>query len=202
MPLSENLHCCSPSLPAAPLPTIRSLLGSSSFMLEGVLLPSFPSIIMPPYPVVVAHWIFKCLWKSIVNLKQQNCSTQLWEIQTEIQLCVRVMYQVIMIGLKNFDDDVVRTFKIPKSRVKLWRFDRETRYQSLSARHGSLTANGLRPNIHKWSIVFWEGVGTKEITQFLRSFVLRWSEHLPPLCISSGCGFLSSFCSQAPLKFD
>ena len=52
-------------------------------------------------------------------MKQQNYSTQLWEIQTEIQLCVRVMYQVIMIGLNNFDDDVVRTFKIPKSRVKL-----------------------------------------------------------------------------------
>ena len=123
MPLSENLHCCSPSLPAAPPPTIRSLLGSSSFMLEGVLLPSFPSIIMPPYPVVVAHWIFKCLWKSIVNLKQQNCTHNCGKFKRKFS-SVRVMHQVIMIGLKNFDDDdVVRNIqdsKIARKIVTVW----------------------------------------------------------------------------------
>ena len=122
MPLSENLHCCSPSLPAAPPPTIRSLLGSSSFMLEGVLLPSFPSIIMPPYPVA-AHWIFKCLWKSIVNLKQQNCTHNCGKFKRKFS-SVRVMHQVIMIGLKNFDDDdVVRNIqdsKVARKILTVW----------------------------------------------------------------------------------
>ena len=43
--------------------------------------------------------------------------TQLWEIQTEIQLSTRYKYKVIMIGLKHVDDVQFKTIKIARLKV-------------------------------------------------------------------------------------
>lgn len=43
--------------------------------------------------------------------------TQLWEIQTEIQLATSYEYRVIMIGLKHVDDVQFKTIKIARLKV-------------------------------------------------------------------------------------
>ena len=159
-------------------------------MLEGDLLPSFPSAIMLvfchqlEYSSVYENQLW--IWSNSRHSsgKKTTTNAQLWEIQTEMKPCYVPSHYDI--GLKiwiHSNDGLTANSSISVIALS-------------SALDDKLITVSYSTKARYSYIFRWEDFeAKKEITHFLRSFVLWWSEHLP-----LECGFLSLLLFPGPAK--